>query len=107
MTKRESLQNTRRWVVKIGSALITANGNPNFLSPEGEVFRWETEAALILEGTPEDMGLGIPDVEALQVELDAYAAVGLFGDATPVAADYVVDLSAGVYDTMATVVWPA
>ena len=26
MTKRESLQNTRRWVVKIGSALITANG---------------------------------------------------------------------------------
>jgi ABC-type nitrate/sulfonate/bicarbonate transport system substrate-binding protein len=87
--------------------LITANGNPNFLSPEGEVFRWETEAALILEGTPEDMGLGIPDVEALQVELDAYAAVGLFGDATPVAADYVVDLAAGVYDTMATVVWPA
>jgi hypothetical protein len=87
--------------------LITANGNPNFLSPEGEVFRWETEAALILKGTPEDMGLGIPDVEALQVELDAYAAVGLFGDTTPVAADYVVDLAAGVYDTMATVVWPA
>ena len=26
MTKRTSLQATRRWVVKIGSALITANG---------------------------------------------------------------------------------
>jgi NitT/TauT family transport system substrate-binding protein len=87
--------------------LITSNGNPNFLSPEGEVFRWETEAALILKGTPEDVGLGVPDVEALQAELDAYAAVGLFGDATPVAADYVADLSTGVYDTMATVIWPA
>ena len=71
------------------------------------MFRWETEAALILRGTPEDIGLGVPDVEALQAELDAYASVGLFGDATPVAADYVTDLSAGVYDTMATVIWPA
>ena len=87
--------------------LITSNGNPNFLSPEGEVFRWQTEAALILQGTPEDIGLGVPDIETLQTELDAYAAVGLFGDATPVAADYVADLSAGVYDTMATVIWPA
>lgn len=87
--------------------LIEANGNPNFLSPEGEVFRWETEAALILDGTPEGMGLGMPDVEALQAELDSYSAVGLFGDATPNAADYVVDLAAGVYDETAVVIWPA
>ena len=26
--------------------LINGNGNPNFLSPEGEVFRWKTEAEL-------------------------------------------------------------
>ncbi len=86
--------------------LIEANGNPSFLSPEGEVFRWETEAALILAGTPEGMGLGMPDVEALQAELDAYSAVGLFGDATPVAADFVTDLAAGVYDDTGMVIWP-
>ncbi len=87
--------------------LIEANGNPSFLSPEGEVFRWETEAGLILAGTPEGMGLGMPDVEALQAELDAYSAVGLFGDATPVAADFVADLAAGVYDDAGTVIWPS
>ena len=87
--------------------LITSNGNPNSLSPEGEVFRWETEAALIMKGTPEDVGLGVPDVELLQAEIDAYSAVGLFGDSTPVATDYIASLSAGVYDTMATVIWPA
>ena len=87
--------------------LIEANGNPNFLSPDGEVFRWETEAALILDGTPEGVGLGLPDVDALQAELDAYSAVGLFGDTTPVAADYVVDLAGGVYDDTAMVIWPA
>ena len=87
--------------------LIVANGNPSFLSPEGEVFRWETEAALILDGTPEGMGLGMPDVDALQAELDAYSAVDLFGDTTPVAADFIVDLAAGVYDESAMVIWPA
>jgi len=88
-------------------ALIEANGNPSFLSAEGEVFRWETEAALILDGTPEGMGLGMPDVKMLQAELDAYSAVDLFGDMTPSAADFVVDLAAGVYDETATVIWPA
>lgn len=80
--------------------LIEANGNPNFLSVEGETFRWETEASLILEGTPEGLGLGVPDVTLLQAELDAYAAVGLFGDGeSPTAADYVdPQLAAGVYD---------
>ena len=71
------------------------------------MWRWETEAALIMKGTPEDLGLGVPDVELLQAEIDAYSAVGLFGDSTPVATDYIASLSAGVYDTMATVIWPA
>lgn len=87
-------------------ALIEANGNPSFLSPEGEVFRWETEAALITAGTPEGTGLGVPDVTALQAEVAAYSEVGLFGDETPVAADFVIDLAAGVYDEAAAVIWP-
>lgn len=89
-------------------ALITANGNPNFLSPDGEIFRWETEAQLVLDGTPEGIGLGVPDPMALQNELDAYAAVGLFGEGTaPTATDFIAtDLAAGVYDSTAAVIWP-
>jgi ABC-type nitrate/sulfonate/bicarbonate transport system substrate-binding protein len=80
--------------------LITANGNQQFLSPEGERFRWETEAALVLEGTPEGTGLGVPDAVALQSELDAYSTVGLFGaGVTPVATEYIdLDLAADLYD---------
>jgi NitT/TauT family transport system substrate-binding protein len=91
--------------------LINANGNPNFLSPEGETFRWETDADLILTTTPEDVGLGVPDPEALQAELDAYAEVGLFGDGeVPDAASVAATaLVAGVYDPDSNdrdVVWP-
>jgi NitT/TauT family transport system substrate-binding protein len=88
-------------------ALINSGGNPNFLSPEGEVFRWTTDAALIRELTPAGTGFGVPDVDALQNELDTYGDVGLFGDAdTPNAADHLSRLLDGIYDG-ATVIWPA
>jgi ABC-type nitrate/sulfonate/bicarbonate transport system substrate-binding protein len=35
---------------------INGNGNPNFLSPEGETFRWTTDATAIAEQTPEGPG---------------------------------------------------
>ena len=87
---------------------VNANGNPNFLSPEGEVFRWETDAELIIDTTPEGVAFGVPDAARLQAELDAYAAVGLFGDgATPDAASRLDnDVIAGVYDATGTVIWP-
>jgi NitT/TauT family transport system substrate-binding protein len=87
--------------------LINANGNPSFLSPEGEVFRWQTEAALVLDGTPEGMGLGVLDVASLQAELDAYSDVGLFGETTPLAANFIIDLASAVYDDTQMVIWPA
>jgi ABC-type nitrate/sulfonate/bicarbonate transport system substrate-binding protein len=88
--------------------LINSGGNPNFLSPEGEVFRWSTDAALISDLTPEGTGFGVADVDALQNELDTYAEVGLFGDAeTPTAADFLSDVLERIYDADATVIWPA
>jgi ABC-type nitrate/sulfonate/bicarbonate transport system substrate-binding protein len=88
--------------------LINSGGNPNFLSPDGEVFRWSTDAALISELTPPGTGFGVADVEALQSELDTYAEVGLFGDAeTPTAADFLSDILERIYDADATVIWPA
>jgi NitT/TauT family transport system substrate-binding protein len=89
--------------------LITENGNPNFLSPDGEIFRWETEAELILLGTPEGVGFGTPDPMALQAELDAYAETGLFGDGEVPDAMSAADpsLTAAVYDADGAVIWPA
>ena len=89
--------------------LINSNGNPRFLSPDGEIFRWETEAKLIMEGTPEGVGLGAPDPTVLQEEIDAYAQVGLYGDGdTPVATDFIASgLTAATYDPSGTVIWPA
>ena len=37
----------------IAVEMINGNGNPNFLSPEGETFRWETESQLIVDTTPD------------------------------------------------------
>jgi ABC-type nitrate/sulfonate/bicarbonate transport system substrate-binding protein len=89
--------------------LINANGNPMFLQPDGEVFRWNTDAALIQATTPEGVGYGVPDAAALQAELDAYAEIGIFGDAeTPDAASRLGnDIIASVYDANAQVIWPA
>jgi ABC-type nitrate/sulfonate/bicarbonate transport system substrate-binding protein len=89
--------------------LVEAGGNPSFLSLEGETFRWTTDAALIAELQPEGTGMGVPDVDALRAEIDAYAEVGLFGDGgVPDIRDRVdADLIAGVYDEQAEVIWPS
>ena len=88
--------------------LINAGGNPNFLSPEGEVFRWSTDATTIAALTPAGTPFGLPDLETLQVELDTYAETGLFGDGDVPDAASVVDLELmeRIHDGTA-VVWPA
>jgi ABC-type nitrate/sulfonate/bicarbonate transport system substrate-binding protein len=84
----------------IAIELINGNGNPNFLSPEGETFRWETESRLIVDTTPDGTNIGVPDPAVLQDELDTYAEVGLFGDGDTPQADDWIDTSvlAAVYD---------
>lgn len=95
--------------VDIGVDLMTAGGNPNYLSPEGEAFRWNTDAETLLASYPPGAPLGVPDVGLLQAEVDAYTAVGLFdaGRTPEVATAVDVDLSAGVYDDDQQVIWPS
>jgi ABC-type nitrate/sulfonate/bicarbonate transport system substrate-binding protein len=85
--------------------LVQAHGNPSFLSLEGETFRWNTDAAALQAQS--GGALGVPDVAALQAELDAYAKVGLFGGTAPDAAQF-VDAAPieSVYDGT-TVIWPS
>lgn len=88
--------------------LVEANGNPNFLSPEGEAFRWQTDVELLTAQTPAGTGIGIPDPALLQAEVEAYAEVGLFGDGgAPDIADRVAaEPITAVYDGT-EVIWPA
>lgn len=89
-------------------ALVEAGGNPNYLSPEGEMFRWSTEAEIVAGGTPAGAAPGAPILAPLQAEVDAYAEVGLFGDGeTPSIEDRVdPSLAAAVVDETGTVIWP-
>jgi len=88
--------------------LINGNGNPNFLSPEGEAFRWETDAQLILDTTPADSFPGVPDPEGLAAEIAAYDAVGVYGDdgAPSVDGRFDAELLAGLYAGDGAVIWP-
>ena len=92
---------------RIAVEMIVETGNPQSLSADGEVFRWETEAALILDGTPEGLGLGIPDPEVLQAELDAYDDLGLFAESSPEADAFLAPtLVSDLYGAGETLVWP-
>ena len=91
----------------IAVEMINGNGNPNFLSPEGEVFRWETEAALVESTTPEGAAIGVPDPAALQDEVDTYAEIGLFGDEVPSVEGVASTQLAEVYADDGTVIWPS
>ena len=88
---------------------INAGDNPNFLSPEGETFRWATDAETIVATTPEGSNVGVPIGDELQTQLDTYAEVGYFGDAdTPQAQGrYHPDLVADLYDDEGVVIWPS
>jgi ABC-type nitrate/sulfonate/bicarbonate transport system substrate-binding protein len=89
--------------------LINGNGNPNFLSPEGEEFRWTTDARLIADTTPADTFVGVPDPDLLAAEIAAYDAVGVYGEAgaPPVEGRFDPDLVAGVYADDGSIIWPA
>ncbi len=93
----------------IAVARINEGGNPNFLSPEGETFRWTTDAALISSLTPEGTGYGVPQAGALQNELDTYAEIGLFGDADAPDATALLgdDLIVRIYSDDGQVIWPS
>ena len=85
-----------------------ANGNPNDLQPDGEIFRWTTDAELIIATTPEGSALGVPDPALLQAELDAYATVGFFGDEpTPDASSLLDNTVIGaIYDGASDPIFP-
>jgi hypothetical protein len=86
--------------------LINANGNENFLSPEGEQFRWRTESDLVVEFTPEGEPVGLIHPTDLQAQIDAYDAIGIFTAKPPIEGTYDDALIADVYGSDGKVIWP-
>ena len=86
--------------------LVESNGNPNFLSLDGETFRWQTDVELILATTPADSFVGVPVADDLLAQVAAYDAAGVFPDGPPSTEGRWSDLAAGLYDAAGQVVWP-
>lgn len=89
-------------------ALAEANGNPSFLSVEGETFRWTTDVDAIVSSAPEGSAIGVPIADALAAQITAYDAVGYYGDDGPPSIDgrFDPDLVADLYDESGVVIWP-
>jgi NitT/TauT family transport system substrate-binding protein len=87
--------------------LIDAAGNPLYFAMAQELYRWNTESALITDLTPAGVGPGIPDVALLGAEIDAMVAAGLFPAGMPDWESMVnTSLAESVYDGT-TIIWPA
>jgi len=87
---------------------INSGDNPNFLSPEGETFRWAKDAETIVATTPEGSHIGVPIGDELEQQISEYAEVGYWGDDEPPAIEgrYDADLVDNLYDDNGTVIWP-
>ena len=88
-------------------AKITENGNPFYLSPEGETARWSVESQLVTGGVTAAAPAGVPQLDLLTAEVAAYAGLGMFGGTAPAIDAYVSDIVAGLYDADGAVIWPS
>jgi NitT/TauT family transport system substrate-binding protein len=86
---------------------ITAGGNKNFLSDEGERSRWKVESQIVRQATPAGQPIGVVDAPALRDQVAVYAAAGVFKQ--PPATDGTLDtrLAAGSYGPDGALIWPA
>lgn len=81
--------------VEIAADFAATVDDPSF-NLSTETYRWTTEAAMIAadsDGRP----FGVPDVDALQRELDTYAAVGYFDTPPPAAQTVIAPFAADAY----------
>lgn len=87
-------------------ALIETGGNPNFLSLDGETFRWTTDAELITSTTPAGSHPGVPIAAEFAEQLDAYDAAGMYPGGKPALDGRFSTLAADLYGADGTVIWP-
>jgi ABC-type nitrate/sulfonate/bicarbonate transport system substrate-binding protein len=93
--------------VAISVKAINAAGNQNYLSQEGETFRWQQESAIVAAGTPAGTLPGLIDPGLFAAEENAYAKAGVFPNGAP-STENTFDpaVAAGVVSGT-TLIWPA
>lgn len=86
---------------------IDAAGNSAFLTMDGELFRWESELAEILAGTPDGQNVGAIDAEIFANEYESYVAAGVWPDGAPEdTSPYDASIVDGLYGDDGKVIWP-
>jgi ABC-type nitrate/sulfonate/bicarbonate transport system substrate-binding protein len=94
--------------VAMSVEMIEAAGNQNFLTQEGELFRWEAELAEVLRSTPDGEPVGLIDPALFAAEYAAYVEAGVWPDGAPEdTMPFDAALAAGLYDADGKVIWPA
>ncbi len=87
---------------------INAAGNQNFLTTEGETYRWNTEIKVVKEGTPAGEPIGLIDPALFKTEFDTYVADGVFPKGAPAFTEsWDAKLAASLYGSDGKVIWPA
>jgi ABC-type nitrate/sulfonate/bicarbonate transport system substrate-binding protein len=93
--------------VKLSVAQIDAAGNQNFLTEEGETYRWTQELGVVLASTPQGQPVGLIDPGLFRAEYDAYVEAGVWPDGAP---EYTESFdpapAAAAYGPDGQVIWP-
>jgi ABC-type nitrate/sulfonate/bicarbonate transport system substrate-binding protein len=93
--------------VAISIKEINAAGNQNYLTQQGETYRWQQESSIVGRGSPAGGTVGLIDPDRFQNEIDSYATAGIFTAGTPkTAGTFDTSVTAGLYQDNA-LVWPA
>jgi len=94
--------------VQLSVEQINAAGNQNFLTTEGETYRWDHELEVVKEGTPAGEPVGLIDPALFQKEYDTYKADGVWPKGAPTLYEaWDADLARSLYDSNGKVIWPA
>jgi ABC-type nitrate/sulfonate/bicarbonate transport system substrate-binding protein len=93
--------------VAISVEAINAAGNQNYLSAEGETYRWQQESAVVAAGTPAGTHPGLIDPGVFAAEVSGYTKAGIFPKGAPSTdGTYDADVASGVVSGL-TLIWPA
>ncbi len=99
------------WAAANPEAAVEATlkrSDPNlFFNPDGETFRWKTEAALVKETTKAGTAVGSIDQAALQQEVDALVSLGVVDKGKVDVASSIDASIVGQVTKGDKVIWPA
>ena len=79
----------------------------NTLTAAGETYRWKVEAKLIADTQPKGLPFGVIDPTALQAQLNAYTAAGVFTTSPALTGRFDETVARSAYDSTGVLIWPA